>query len=280
MLPLCGCDLVFGAMLYAPRLNPVPHIHYNNALARAEKGDPEAQLEVAETLSESCHRPHCAFAGTGWRPTCDEATALKWYSKSAESGNAKAQYALGWMYSPHNFQSFIPEKERNVAEMVAWLKKSADQKYAPAAMSLGELYSKGEEVPEDNAAAATWYLVAAEQEDANAQIKIAKMYQSGHGVPKDMKKGIGWGLRSAQSGSHQAEVAALYLEKSPPDYAQAYYWAVFAGRGEISGNTAKLNVDWEQHLTLEQMAEIQKRVERDLARHCRMKTMPGTCKER
>ena len=52
----------------------------------AAQGDPRAQFNIGNMFD----------FGKGVKE--DNAQAVYWYKKSAEKGNASAQYALGWMY--------------------------------------------------------------------------------------------------------------------------------------------------------------------------------------
>ncbi len=63
----------------------------------------------------------------------DYAEALRWYRKSAEQGNASAQFYLGWMY--HKGQGV----EKDLAAALVWYTKSAKQGNENAKKELKEL---------------------------------------------------------------------------------------------------------------------------------------------
>jgi hypothetical protein len=54
------------------------------------------------------------------------------------------------------------------------------------------MYSSGEGVPQDYAAAMTWYRKAADQGDAHAQFALGRMYGQGQGVPQDYVQAHKW----------------------------------------------------------------------------------------
>ena len=61
------------------------------------------------------------------------AEAVKWYFKSAEQGNPRAQYNLGHMYETGKGVA------RNYERAVKWYEKSAEQGHQPAKQKLRTL---------------------------------------------------------------------------------------------------------------------------------------------
>ncbi len=68
----------------------------------------------------------------------DHARMLEWYRRSADAGNAKAQYKMAVGYA----QGY-GGLEKNNAEAGKWLLKSAEQGYRRAMKTLGKAYQKG-----------------------------------------------------------------------------------------------------------------------------------------
>ena len=67
------------------------------------------------------------------------------------------------------------------------------------------MYSEGEGVPKDDAAAVRWYRQAAEQGFALAQYHLGGMYANGQGVAQDMVEAYAWcSLAVGQSDAHKA----------------------------------------------------------------------------
>lgn len=83
--------------------------------------------------------------------------------KQAESGDANAQFGLGWMYA--NGKG-VP---KDAAKAVEWYQKAAAQGIAAAQYSLGSLYAVGEGVPKDWVLAYAWANLAAAQGDELAK---------------------------------------------------------------------------------------------------------------
>ena len=93
----------------------------------------------------------------------DEKEAVKWYTKSAEQGNANAQYNLGVCY--YNGQGVCKDEK----ESVKWYNKAAEQGLAAAQCNLGWCYEKEAGVSKDEKEALKWYTKAAEQGDEYAK---------------------------------------------------------------------------------------------------------------
>jgi clan AA aspartic protease (TIGR02281 family) len=129
----------------------------------------------------------------------DYATAIKWYRKAAEQGDAFAQYNLGGIYQ--NGQG-VPQ---NYSEAIKWFSKAATQGAAGAQARLASMYFIGLGVQQDYAAAASWYRKAAEQGHARAQYGLGLMYGSGQGVLQNYVLAYMW-LNLAAGG--RLEIAA------------------------------------------------------------------------
>ena len=68
----------------------------------------------------------------------DDKEAVKWYTKSAEQGDAEAQFNLGYMYYKGEG---VP---KDYKEAVKWFTKSAEQGDAQAQYNLGLMYNNSE----------------------------------------------------------------------------------------------------------------------------------------
>jgi TPR repeat protein len=156
-------------------------------LARAEKGDAEAQLLLAGRY----------YFGDGVRQ--DYAEAARWLRKAAERGNPIAQNNLGVCYEKGEGVA------KDSAEAVKWYRKAADQGDATAQNNLGVFYLKGEGVAKDSAEAVKWYRKAADQGDATAQYNLGGCYDKGEGVPKDSAEAVKWYRKAADQGYAYAQ---------------------------------------------------------------------------
>ena len=84
-------------------------------------------------------------------------------SAAAESGDAMAQWVLGFMY--FNGEG-VPQ---DYSEAAAWYRQAAEQGHANAQRNLGWMYANGRGVPQNDAEAVAWYRQAAEQGDAQSK---------------------------------------------------------------------------------------------------------------
>lgn len=121
------------------------------------------------------------------------------YARSAELGNAIAQYNLAMMYS--NGESVYVDYQ----QAVYWFKKSAQQEFSPAQYRLGEMYyfEKGG-LPRDFGKAVELFNEAAEQHDPDALMNLAMLAGSGEGVPHDTEKALFWIKEALQNGNESA----------------------------------------------------------------------------
>ena len=104
----------------------------------------------------------------------------------------------------------------------------ADEGDAVAQEILGFLYSRGEGIPRDDAAALRWFTLAAEAGRTEAQFELGLIYRDGIGVTADGNTALFWLRRAAEQGKADAynAVAELYLGQHgiPADPAAASEW--------------------------------------------------------
>ena len=105
----------------------------------------------------------------------NSAKAVEWYRKSAENGNAFAQYNLGLCYE---YGTGVTLSKATAAK---WYRKAADQGDADAQYKLGVFYENGYGVIKDEAQAMQWYKKAAEQGNESAKNAIDRMQGGGLG---------------------------------------------------------------------------------------------------
>jgi TPR repeat protein/V8-like Glu-specific endopeptidase len=130
---------------------------------------------------------------------------VKWYRKSADQGDAVAQFLLGAMYE--NGEGVAEDD----AEAVKWYRKSADQGDAVAQFLLGAMYENGEGVAEDEAEAVKWYRKSADQGDADAQNSLGISYALGRGVAQDYVAAYEWWLKAAKQELANAQLSLGYM---------------------------------------------------------------------
>ena len=93
--------------------------------------------------------------------------------RSAEQGNAEAQYKLGLMYD------IGKEVDQDYQKAFEWYEKSANQGLASSQSRLGSMYRYGKGVDINHAKASEWYWKAYEQGNEEAH------YQLGREFPKN-----------------------------------------------------------------------------------------------
>jgi uncharacterized protein len=146
----------------------------------------------------------------------DEATA-KEVRKSAEAGNASAQYRLGLLYAGG---VGVPQDYRQAKE---WFEKAAKQGHVGAQADLGTLYFQGQGAPQSDQMAMFWFNQAAEQGDGLACAKLGWMYAEGQGVIRDYIQAHMWYSLAAARGEQSAAEArdALTKQMTPDQIAEA-----------------------------------------------------------
>ena len=120
--------------------------------------------------------------------------AEKKYLKAAESGDATAQYKLGYCYKQGKGVSW------DSSEAVKWFKKSAESGNADAQRELGLCYGYGHGVRKNQEKMIEWYKKAANQGDAEAQYYLGICFDNGEGVDVDLEESNKWYRKSAEQG--------------------------------------------------------------------------------
>lgn len=138
----------------------------------------------------------------------DDQQAVAWYRKTAEQGDAHAQYILGLMY----FDGRGVARDDQQAE--AWYRKAAEQGYSSAQVNLGLMHVSGRGVAKDDQQAVAWLRKAADQGNAYGQHGLGLMYMVGRGVPKDNELAYFWLLLSSAQGHKEAAIKRDLLEPS------------------------------------------------------------------
>ena len=114
------------------------------------------------------------------------------FTKSAERGDAVAQYRLGLAYCLGR------GVKKDYSEAVKWLRRSADQGHAKAQYYLGFCYSVGKGVAKDAQTAYGWSLLA-----------VSGGYDKASSMLRSLKKSLSpSGKQAAQSWARQWEPSA------------------------------------------------------------------------
>lgn len=143
-------------------------------LAKANAGDPTAQVNVAEHYQKSA-----ATEQDTDQKIDDFRQAGEWYRKAAEQGNVAGQVGLADLY--RNGQG-LP---RDMSQAAGWYRKAAEQGDTGAQGTIGVLYSIGQGVPRENAEAYFWFALAASVESPNQQKYAANRQAVGTRITTD-----------------------------------------------------------------------------------------------
>lgn len=166
----------------------------------AEKGDPEAQTDLALMYDR----------GEGVNKNNEE--AVKWYRLAAEKGYARAQRNLAISFDDGEG---VPQ---DYEEALKWYKLAVEQGDSDAQYNLARLYYwKRGGSPQDYEEAFKWGSLAAEQGDPLAQYFLGMLYLRGYGTEFDFEKGMMFNKLALDQGIDDAEfVIKTYEEVSTP----------------------------------------------------------------
>lgn len=159
------------------------------------------------------------------------AVSLDVWQKSAEAGDARSQYGMGYLYQ------FGLGTAPDNAQATAWYQKAAAQNNPDAEYALGLMYESGRAGQQDRAKALTLYRQAATTgKSPSAEYALGRMYLRGDGVARDEKEGMIWLTRAANDGQPAAQymLGAAYevgtvVKQNKID---AYYWYSAALEGD------------------------------------------------
>ena len=145
-------------------------------------------------------------------------TAVEYYHKAAQQGDADAQCMLGCYYGEGT-------KNPDFEKSFFWFQKSAEQGNLNAKFNLSSCYEYGEGVKRDRKKANALLLEVAAAGYPLAQYYVAFYYRKGrYGFPKDLKKAFSWYRKSAMGGDEDAQIELARLYDSEKNYKKALYW--------------------------------------------------------
>jgi len=187
----------------------------NKLINLANQGDAKAQYDLARRYQRK--KPN---------------EALQLFEKSANSGNAKAQLALGIIYKEGN------GVEKNPVQAVHWFEQAAEQGLADAQYELGYCHMMGQGIKEDDVKAFNWFEKAAANGSTNAkkfksltdvQYKMAITYKAGEeGKQKNPVQAVAYFQKAAdlKHADSQYELACCYMmgQGVKEDDVKAFSW--------------------------------------------------------
>lgn len=247
----------------------LPDAHTVQLLARAERGDSQAQMAAHELYVNGADVP------------VDESRAIFWLTRAADGGSADAQHLLGrkfmigktddgvdfnksihylkkaaqqghpkammWLREIHE-QPFregygtAPEKFWDMKQAIDWYMKAANLGQSYAALALGRIYAANDPVPADFAKAAFWYKKSAQLDNVYAMLKLSELYETGKGGTRDAKAAQIWRRRADALGEngHALHLIEYFPWGTPPkqESAMAAIQLSHARAGDIDAQLA------------------------------------------
>ncbi len=177
---------------------------YSTTRLAAEQGDSEAQYHLGLLL----------LRGQG--VTSDAEEAQLWFQKSADSGNAHAQFQVSQYYDRKYQSSQVPEHGINSFN---WLKKACDKGSWEAQTKMGQIYLDGLRIDEfeispDQGTAAAWFRRAAKNGSSNANYQLAKLLDANPKLAKNEEESLDYYKEAAEQGNPDAQywLGVIYLE--------------------------------------------------------------------
>jgi TPR repeat protein len=143
---------------------------WNNLLAKARRGNSDAQWEVGYYYEEGIMSDSGA---TIVEPKPER--ALHWHTLSAEKGNDSGQLALGCLLSTGD------GVKRDIKAAIYWTKQALNQGVSAAAHNLGTIY-RDMKKPR---LAFHWYNRAVEMGDLDSLLQVGLCYLFGFGTNQD-----------------------------------------------------------------------------------------------
>lgn len=179
----------------------------------ADMGDDEAQCVVGILLY---------MHGEQSGEVSSYKNAAAYLQKSANQGNAEAEYRLGMLYFDGKGVSVDNAKALRLFE------SAAEKKQPQAQMMAGLMYYVGKGVKVDYKKAVYYLTQSAEAGDDDAQFLLTRAYATGNGVKQDMTKAFEWCEKSAKQGNSDAQyiLGSMYESGSgvKKDIKMARYW--------------------------------------------------------
>lgn len=206
--------------------------------------------------------------------------ALPILKKSAEMGNAEAQYNYGY------FLQNGAEEAKDEKEAVKWFEKSSKNGFNDGHYAMMMAYGKGQGVEQNSEKAFSYALKCASNDDATCMWNVVNCYATGNGVNKDIYKFKEWLIRLAKlpnpenlamSGyitSARLELAHFYRngEYFYKDNYQSYLWYLIYNESKVDFSILKQEEvikeinDLEKNLSIEQVKKAPEEAEKLLDR--------------
>ncbi|HEY1937640.1 MAG TPA: tetratricopeptide repeat protein [Candidatus Angelobacter sp.] len=255
----------------------------------AERSDAKSQFELGQAYENGRGLPQDDTAAAEWfRKAADQGNAqaqnslgvmfalgrgvqrdkeeaVRWYKKGALQGLPEAIYNVAISY--YNGEGV----DENLDTSYAWMMvahEKGDQQAAEALQRIGDqlhnrldhsklilagMYEKGDEIPQDMAAAMSTYLEIAQHNSrespyaSQAQYKLCIFHAAGVGVPQDYAQAKSWCKKSASGPAYFAlgrmAEKGFGQERNPKEAIDLYRDAALLGISDGYMETARLKME-------------------------------------
>lgn len=193
-------------------------------------------------------------------PCCSDNPSTDWSTfssydlrKTAEGGNADAQWYLGHCYCTGR------KVEQNLVAAFQWFWKAAEKNNCEAQHLVGWCYGRGKVVMKDDVEAVKWYRKAAEKNHREAVYQLGLCYHLGNGVRKDDVEAVKLFRKAADQNSSRAQfwLGVCYLDGLgglTKDIVEGYKWILLSAMAENPFAKRRIPMT-ESLLTPEQIAK-------------------------
>ena len=172
---------------------------FSSLQMKADQGDASAQLLVA------------AAYRYGIQVAKDPQQFIAWTRRSAESGNAEAQFAVAMMYGNGKLTG-----TRDIENMIVWERRAAENGHPVAQHNLGNHYLDGLGVEKDPVEGERWLKLSAEHGFMHAQYTLGLCYLRGlRGISRNPDAGELLIRKAAEKGHGPALLVLAQLYSSP-----------------------------------------------------------------
>lgn len=135
-------------------------------------------------------------------------TAVYWYQKAAEAGNAKAMLQLGAMYE----EGAGVEKDYSMAR--TWYEAAADEGNVLAMAKVGMCYYKGIGIDVNYENGFQYLKKSADAGSCFAAYNVAVLYGNGQGVERDLDEALVWAQKALDMGHENAQDLITAIKKA------------------------------------------------------------------
>ncbi len=137
------------------------------------------------------------------------AAPLADYRALAESGNARAQALLGFIYASEH--SLVAGLAQDLPQAAGWFRRAVAQGDVPAHVGLGLLTLHGMGAARDDAEAARLFRYAADRGSSAGQANLGDLHIEGRGVPQDPAAAASLYRLAAEQGHMNAQTNLAVL---------------------------------------------------------------------